>query len=182
MPHTVQGTSAGRVFHKSRIPCCSLSLAWSRVPMESTGRFFLCARCREQVVICRHCDRGQTYCSGSCSQSSRRAAIREAGRRYQSSHRGRLKHAQRARCYRARQNNKVTHQGSLAPVADALLMANKTAAVEGLAQSASSKPESSAVSKPDCHFCHRPRAIAVRIGFLRRRGPSHHRHPDRRGN
>ena len=144
--------------------------------MESTGRLFLCARCREQVVICRHCDRGQTYCSQSCSQSSRSASTREAGRRYQTGYGGRLKHAQRARCYRARRNNKVTHQGSLAPVADALLMANSTKPVE-----TSSPPLATALSMPACHFCHRPRAIPVRIGFLRRRVPHHPCHPDRRG-
>jgi hypothetical protein len=30
---------------------------------EGAGRFFLCARCRAQVLVCRRCDRGQTYCS-----------------------------------------------------------------------------------------------------------------------
>ena len=39
------------------------------------------------------------------------ATLHAAGRRYQASHRGRIKHAQRSRRYRARQN-KVTHHGS----------------------------------------------------------------------
>lgn len=79
--------------------------------MEPTGRFFLCARCRAQVLICSGCDRGQIYCTQACSAAARRASLREAGRRYQASRRGRITHAARARRYRERRN-KVTHQGS----------------------------------------------------------------------
>ncbi len=75
------------------------------------ARFFLCARCRAQVLICSCCDRGQIYCAGGCAGLARREGQRAAGRRYQTSHRGRVAHALRARSYRARQKN-VTHQGS----------------------------------------------------------------------
>ena len=79
---------------------------------DATARFFLCARCRAQVLICSCCDRGNIYCAQDCAQVARRSAQRAAGRRYQLSFRGRRNHAARARRYRARQN-KVTHHGSL---------------------------------------------------------------------
>ena len=75
--------------------------------MESSGRFFLCAGCRVQVLVCSYCDRGQIYCAGTCAPRARHESMRAAGRRYQDSHRGRRKHAERSRRYRARQN-KVT--------------------------------------------------------------------------
>ena len=31
--------------------------------MDCTARHFLCARCRDQVLLCSHCDRGQQYYS-----------------------------------------------------------------------------------------------------------------------
>lgn len=79
----------------------------------ASARLFLCAACREMVIICRRCDRGQIYCAKGCAQQARRRAQRDAGRRYQTSRRGRLNHAARNRRYRARTKN-GTHQGSLA--------------------------------------------------------------------
>ena len=58
--------------------------------MPQTGRMYLCARCRAQVVVCRRCDRGQIYCTRDCARLARRAAQHAAAQRYQSSHRGRL--------------------------------------------------------------------------------------------
>jgi len=86
-----------------------------------TARFFLCGRCRAQVLICSHCDRGQIYCGERCAGAARRNSLRAAGRRYQASRRGRFAHAARARCYRRRKN--VTHQGSPADWLNALLPA-----------------------------------------------------------
>ena len=37
----------------------------------ASGRFFLCALCRQQVLICSHCDRGQVYCAGDCRDQAR---------------------------------------------------------------------------------------------------------------
>ena len=39
--------------------------------MARSARLFLCARCRDQVLLCSHCDRGQVYCSRACSVASR---------------------------------------------------------------------------------------------------------------
>jgi hypothetical protein len=80
--------------------------------MACSVRLFLCARCRCQVVLCSHCDRGHRYCSRTCAQAARRHAQRAAARRYQTSRRGRLNHAARQSRYRRRRRQKVTHQGS----------------------------------------------------------------------
>ena len=92
--------------------------------MESTGRLFLCACCREQVLICRRCDRGQRYCR-TCAKEARRASVREAGRRYQQSRQGRFAHAARSRLHRER-NKKVTHQGSPVLANDVVLRQDST--------------------------------------------------------
>ncbi|MBB3139125.1 hypothetical protein FHS26_006911 [Rhizobium pisi] len=89
---------------------------------HDTGRFFLCERCRGQVLICRCCDRGQIYCAGGCARVARAERRREVVRRYQTSRNGRFAHAARSRRYRAR-HNKVTHHGSLASDADVDVMA-----------------------------------------------------------
>ena len=94
--------------------------------MDRAARLFLCARCRDQVLLCSHCDRGQQYCSRACSSLSRRERRRETAERYQSSRSGRLKHAARTACWRQRQRSlrqasagagnaidkEVTHQGA----------------------------------------------------------------------
>ena len=84
--------------------------------MTSTGRFYLCQRCRR-------CDRGQIYCSDACSKAARCEVLRASGRRYQQSSKGRFKHAERAHRYRQRKN-KVTHQGSTTLAQGDLLTAN----------------------------------------------------------
>ena len=129
--------------------------------MESTGRIFVCALCRTQALICSHCDRGQIYCAGDCARRARRERMREAGRRYQSSRRGRFAHAQRSRRYRLRQQN-VTHQGSPEPVPDDLLAGNSTLSVQ-------QPPSPGTVLRWQCHFCWCRCSEFVRSGFLRRR-------------
>ncbi len=143
--------------------------------MESTGRFFLCACCRAQVVICSRCDRGQIYCAGTCARRARRDSIRAAGRRYQDSRRGRLKHAERSQRYRARQN-KVTHQASPVVAPDDLLAVDSTS--QRLITSAAMP---AALSAWRCVFCGRQCAQFVRIGPMRRRVPRTIHQPDRRG-
>lgn len=80
--------------------------------MCRSARFYSCARCHDQVIICSHCDRGQRYCSAECAEQSRLENQRAAGARYQSNFQGRQAHARRQRHYRQRQREKVTHQGS----------------------------------------------------------------------
>jgi|WetSurMetagenome_2_1015567.scaffolds.fasta_scaffold568328_2 hypothetical protein len=78
----------------------------------SFARIFNCALCHRQVVICSCCDRGNIYCGPECSQIARGESLRAAGERYQNTHRGKINHAKRQKCYRERQRNKVTHQCS----------------------------------------------------------------------
>ncbi len=73
-------------------------------------RFFLCGRCRRQVLVCWRCDRGQVYCGPGCALEVRRSSQRDARRRYQATDRGRRMHADRSRKYRAR-GRRVTDQG-----------------------------------------------------------------------
>jgi len=83
--------------------------------MSSSARLFHCLGCQRQVIICRQCDRGQNYCAQGCAQRARQASLRQAGRRYQQSFAGRVKHALRQRRYRQKQNQKkeiVTHHTS----------------------------------------------------------------------
>jgi len=135
---------------------------------KATGRFFLCARCRGQVLICSCCDRGNIYCEQGCAQSARREGQREAGRRYQSSHRGRRRHAERARAYRARQQ-KVTHQGSLQQLPDDV-MQKRTMVSAPIGPAASTPtPRSPPLQSPwRCRWCGRPCGPFMRRGFLQR--------------
>jgi len=136
------------------------------------ARLFLCVRCKAQVLVCSHCDRGQIYCAQGCAQTARRDAQRAAGRRYQASRRGRVNHAARAGRYRARQNN-VTHQGSPPQPADDLVMAS---AVVSASKPASACPGEAARPSPgrrsgnwSCHWCGCRCPPFVRREFLRRR-------------
>ena len=154
--------------------------------MESSGRHYLCARCRTAVIVCSHCDRGQRYCAGGCAQMARAYSLKAAGQRYQTSLRGRRTHAARQRVYRAKQI-KVTHQGSPPqPPSDLLPSIGETT-------SQSTKPASWQVAgyptlcveiAPPlpwhCHFCGRLQAQFVRHGYLRRRIRRPLRLPDRR--
>jgi hypothetical protein len=82
---------------------------------------FLFARCREPVVLCSRCDRGNRYCGDECSTEARRAFGRDAGRRYQAGGIGRSMHAARSRRWRLQRKAKlvlpaedesgVTHHG-----------------------------------------------------------------------
>jgi len=140
---------------------------------HATGRFFLCARCRAQVLICSCCDCGNIHCERGCAEEARRTKQRAAGRRYQLSFRGRRNHAARERAYRARQK-KVTHQGSLPQPCDDPIPKCSPPSVSGPSGSMASTPQpprsSPLRSSWRCHWCGRPCSPFVRTSFLRRRG------------
>jgi hypothetical protein len=105
--------------------------------MDRPARLFLCARCRDQVFLCSHCDRGQLYCSRTCSSVSRRERRTQTAQRYQSSRGGQLKHAARTARWRERRRSlrrasagcdghKVTHQGCPDAATNASLLACDT--------------------------------------------------------
>jgi len=142
-----------------------------------SGRFFLCALCRRQVLICSRCDRGQIYCAGDCRLEARKMRRREAARRYQRSRNGRFNHAARSRRYRARAKI-VTHQGSPAPPLDAFVPEASAAAREEHPPGAGSAASSGApvpVVRGDatfgrrCHWCGQGCSPFVRRDHLRRR-------------
>lgn len=144
--------------------------------MQATGRLFLCAHCRAQVIICRRCDRGQRYCDG-CAKEVRRARVREAGRRYQKTRQGRLAHAERARRHRARRK-KVTHQGSPTPAPDVVLRVDR---IDVRLMTAPARPPVSPAPF-HCHRCAIALPSLVRNGPLRRRGPRSTNHANGGGN
>ena len=169
-----------------------------RLDMARSARLFLCARCRDQVLLCSHCDRGQRYCSRACSFACRRERRRQTARRYQDSRGGSLKHAARAACWRDRRRSlrracaagdidKVTHQGCPHTLADASLLACDTpSACELTARcesAADAEPATAAVAPfvaLVCRRCAHPLLPHVRLNWLRGNGVrrrSLHDHP-----
>ena len=171
--------------------------------MPHSARLFLCARCRDQVLLCSHCDRGQLYCGRACSFASRHERRRQSAQRYQSSRGGRLKHAARSAFWRTRRRSlrqasaagaidKVTHQGCLRLGTDALLLACDIPSACAPAARAELAPDELAPETESatagavsfvsllCRRCAHPLLPHVRLGWLRRRGVrgrSHHDHP-----
>lgn len=155
--------------------------------MDRSARLFLCVRCRQQVMLCSHCDHGQLYCSPSCSSAGRHEHRRHSAQRYQDSRGGRLKHAARTACWRRRRRclclssagadvNKVTHQGCPTMQADASLAACKTTnACESLELSGSAAdvalPSATAPvwTAPRCGLCGCAVRPHLRLGWLRLR-------------
>lgn len=130
--------------------------------MELSARLYNCARCHRQVTICSHCDRGNIYCGKSCADRARRTSIGTAGKRYQSTRRGRFKHAERQRRYRS-QRKKVTHQGSPEPPPNDSLITR------------SEEPLLLAVIEDEgirCHFCGRLCSDFLRLDYLHGTAPS----------
>ena len=178
-----------------------LRLCRRSAAMERSSRLFLCARCRDQVLLCSHCDHGQRYCSRACSRVSRRERRRETAQRYQSSRGGQLKHAARTACWRQRRRslrrscaggdiNKVTHQGCLDAPADASLLACDTPspceAHEATIDTTSANNTALAsagtlqFAAPVCRRCAHPLRVHVRQGYLHTnsvRSRSGHDHP-----
>ena len=148
-----------------------------KVPMrERPARIFLCACCRVQVLVCSHCDRGQIYCPHQCAPATRQALQRAAGRRYQQSRAGRLKHAQRTRRWRERRcavEQKVTHQGSQNAPSNVVLSVIATTLPNAATEphtTGAPLPAITAASAPTpwrCHWCGTNCVAHVRLGFLR---------------
>ena len=166
--------------------------------MDRTGRLFVCARCRDQVLLCSHCDRGQQYCGRACSSASRRERRREAAERYQRSRGGRLKHAARTARWRYRRRSlrqasrggdidKVTHQGCRVAPGDASLLACETPSacepsidVEPADIAMPASAGMAAFAAPVCRRCAHPLLPHLRQGWLRAssvRSRGGHDHP-----
>ena len=127
-------------------------------PEQRTFRCFQCAYCREQVLICTCCDRGNIYCP-PCAPIAHQVALKEAAKRYQSTPQGKKKHAQRQRRYQASKNKNnadLTHKGSQGSgLCDSLILSYlATVFLKGC-------------SKTRCHFCQKEGPIFLRVDFLR---------------
>ena len=169
------------------------------VRMDCCARMFLCARCRDQVLVCSDCDRGQRYCTRACSSLARRSARRDAARRYQMSRGGRIVHAARSRRWRIRHHrvgpatsndggvheggaNIVTHQGSNGELMDApLAVCNSLSTAQSVAADALATQIKALGRGGRCRRCGAALAPRVRQGFLRRaagvRAPRHDHRP-----
>ena len=133
--------------------------------MLPSARFFLCALCREQVVLCRGCDRGQIYCSKTCSQQRRTERQREAKARYANSRAGRHNNAQRQARHRARLRDQktpipqiVTDQGSALGHPPDNLVRDRSGSIN--------KPRKHQTTDIHCHFCGQCCDPLLRSDFL----------------
>lgn len=114
-------------------------------------RIFLCGCCREQVYVCRECDRGQIYCLNGCAEVQRQASKRRASARYQKTLKGARSHSKRQLNYRAR-INKVTHHSSMPMPGAAELARTKGRLAQSGTWLHRSGPKTTA-AVPSCHFC-----------------------------
>lgn len=133
--------------------------------MTYPPRLFNCARCTRQVKICSHCDRGQVYCAGNCPLQARKESLNRAGQRYQTSQQGGLNHAARQARYRARQQQKVTHQGSAGKADHGSLMQQLKRLLDGIESRATQLIKVIDVTQT-CDFCGQPCSPYVRWVFL----------------
>ncbi len=133
--------------------------------MLPSARFFLCALCRRQVVVCRDCDRGQIYCSKTCSQQRRTERQREAKVRYANSRAGRHNNAQRQARHRALLRDQktlipqiVTDQGSVPGSSPDNLVRDRSGSIN--------KPKKYQPTDMRCHFCSQCCDPLLRSDFL----------------
>jgi len=144
--------------------------------MNQTSRLFFCSRCLRQSIICTYCDHGQRYCSTQCSKKARLVSLRRSGKKYQTSHQGRIKNAARQSRFRERQKQIVTHHPSKAKALHdslnhAVTDTQKTQQdVQGCANAAVAGDNwscgGSFKKKPHCHFCGRVLTPYFRNDFL----------------
>ena len=130
---------------------CSCPEVFAHHVDEATGsyRIFNCAWCSGQVRLCSTCDRGNRYCGQVCAALGRRRTLVEAGRRYQRSFRGAVKHARRQMSYKLGCADKVTHQGSLSNGASGILSSES----EKVSEPTTSKPEFNNEGNVRCSGC-----------------------------
>ena len=136
------------------------SLGQGEPYMDNTARLYSCLRCNSQVMICRHCDRGNIYCK-KCAPKAGQDARDRAATRYQASYRGRSNHAARQRRYRESLKQKVTHKGSNGRWIHDLLI-NKRKKVKP----PSKRPDTKISTSIFCHSCHNLCSPFLRRNFL----------------
>jgi len=126
--------------------------------MKHILRLYYCLFCNAQAFICSNCDRGQIYCSSTCSLVSRKKSCTEANQRYQKTVKGRVNNALRQKRFRQRLKNLVTDQGTHSTPQNALL------------HEVENKPKKSMIEHDQnhiqCSFCKKIVSNYVRTLFL----------------
>lgn len=162
----------------------------SAIKAVESQRWLRCELCGVMRTICSRCDRGHRYCSSACAEAARRTGKREAGRRYQSTPRGRMNNADRQRRFRQRHRQAqapdhlsaetVTHQSSVSMPDEGASPAYEEPIITAAEPAAVTATESVAISEtdacgPPCAFCGRRIPYIRNSFFLPRRRQRHRR-------
>lgn len=131
---------------------------------DTTARLYVCARCRAQTIICRHCDRGHRYCA-ACAPLAAQEARKRASQRYQASEQGQRHHAARQQRYRERQQKKVTHKGCAESVNPLKALFPQIRPITPPAPTPQVR-----LFEHVCHFCEALCSAFLRLDFLLRPG------------
>lgn len=130
----------------------------------ATGAYLPALRSRQPIL------------RAECARIRRGESLRRAGARYQRSYHGACRHAARQRVWRARQTQKVTHQGSAEPVVAPIVAATSITPAGTDADHTviappfdrSARPLGRGVwFRPRCCFCRRPLSRFARVSPLR---------------
>ena len=134
-------------------------------------RRYYCDRCKCEVLICRHCDRGNIYCNSGCARTRRIESIRSAERNYQMTDRGKANHAARQKKWRYNKKGVTDHSSNLEKAVPSSPSVNETAVKE---DQGTDNPE---LSSPGS-LCKavRPRLSGDCCHFCGRRGVGYYRH------
>ena len=127
---------------------------------KDISRFVICIACNGQFYICSNCDHGNIYCGSLCALNARKNFTKLACQRYQNTFKGRQNHALRQKRYCARKN-KVTHQGSKAPLPCASLIILK--------KNMTKDHTREKTKRYYCNFCGKCCSEFVRQGYLRQK-------------
>jgi len=169
MDRSVTGSSKHRITHLEYL---STFFREERMCSEDSCvdlRARNCARCKEQFLICKPCDRGHIYCSPKCSTIARWESKRRARRRHRSSPEGRLDHMDRERVRRARKRiiqRSVGDHGSKPDSTSCNVSVAPSPARDSASRSIGVDTENGDVLR--CSICGSPGRF-VRFGSYRRR-------------
>ena len=141
---------------------------------EATGpdhahRAFFCKWCDCKTLVCRPCDRGNSYCSLDCSNAARRHQLRRIRSDHQRTPRGAELHRARQRAYRLRLKATVTdHSASGAPRSTAPLSPPRETASQVAKTSLVARAREAScaerIASLRCSLCDRPVSEWVRVG------------------
>ena len=129
--------------------------------LRESLRLFQCARCFVQVTICTYCDRGNIYCSQSCSKLARIASRCAASKRYQQTLCGKQNHARCQQRYREKLRGKI--KAEIDKVIDQGSASNPRELCFPTIEEVSFSHKAKHLA---CDFCGRRRSAYMRQSFL----------------